>query len=130
MALQVLFQLEFAPQISADQAIELYRQNLAINHDDFDFCSGLVAGVLARRQDIDNLIQARSQNWKLSRMSKVDLCILRLASHELHFAEPRLDAGIVINEAVELAKSFSTTESASFVNGILDTMAQAQRDST
>ena len=72
---------------------------------------------------LDELIDAASENFDLKRISKVDLTILRLASWEI-LNLPDLDAAISINEAVELGRSFSGDESASFINGVLDRIAK------
>ena len=126
MALQILFQLEFLPHLDLDQAIDLYRQHLASSPSDFDYCHELVDGIRSNREALDGLIQTNSQNWKVSRMSLVDLSILRLAAFEIRFAQPRLSPRVAIDEAVELAKHYGSTESSSFVNGILDRLAQPE----
>lgn len=84
----------------------------------------LVDRVEAAHVELDELIDQKATNFDFSRLSKVDLAILRLASWEiLHL--PDLDNAISINEAIELARSFSGEEAASFVNGILDQIAKA-----
>ena len=72
---------------------------------------------------IDKAIYTASANFDIERISKVDLAILRLAGWEI-MKLPELDAAISINEAVDLARSFSGTESASFVNGVLDKISK------
>ena len=79
--------------------------------------------VEAQKEELDLLINAASSNFDITRLSKVDLAILRLASWEIKFL-PDLDAAISINEAIDLARSFSGEESANFVNGLLDTIAK------
>jgi N utilization substance protein B len=76
--------------------------------------------------DIDEALQSASKNWRLERMSTVDRNILRLATSELMYDET-IPTKVVINEAIELAKRFGTSESASFVNGILDRVASQVR---
>lgn len=73
--------------------------------------------------EIDELLNSSSKGWKTSRMSKVDLTILRLAVYEIKF-DDRIPIGVAINEAVEIAKSFGGDESATFINGVLGKIAR------
>lgn len=85
-----------------------------------DYADELIRGVKARAPEIDGLIQAASQRWKIDRMAMVDRNLLRMAVFEMKYLPSPLKPSIVINEAVDLAKKFGTNESGSFVNGILD----------
>jgi N utilization substance protein B len=89
------------------------------------YADDIIRGVSARKADIDSKIQASSSHWKVERMATIDRNILRIAVFEMRFASNPLKENIVINEAVEIAKKFGTTESASFVNGLLDQVAKA-----
>ena len=80
---------------------------------------------MQNREALDVKIAAQAKNWKLTRMSSVDRNILRLAAFEVEFRDD-IPAAVTINEAVELAKSFGSEESAAFVNGILDALAKAK----
>ena len=82
-----------------------------------DYIKDGYAGVLTNLPAIDEMISAASKGWKLSRLARVTLSLLRLAVYEMCFA--KLPYHIAINEAVELAKKYGTDESASFVNGVL-----------
>jgi len=85
--------------------------------------TAVVDQVEEKTPQLDDLINSKSENFDLSRLSKVDLAILRLASWEiLHL--PDLDNAVSINEAIELARAFSGEDAASFVNGILDQIAK------
>lgn len=86
-----------------------------------EFATRLFEGSVARLKDIDGLIQAHAENWRLSRMAAVDRNILRLAVFEL-LSEDKTPSTVIINEALEVARKFSTHESAQFVNGILDSI--------
>lgn len=79
--------------------------------------------VTKRLQELDETINSVSSGWKTSRMSKVDLTILRLAVYEAKYDED-VPVKVAINEAVELAKKFGQDESASFINGILGAVAR------
>jgi transcription antitermination protein NusB len=83
-----------------------------------DYAQQIVEGVTANRERIDELIVGCARDWSLERMPPVDRTILRLATYELVFRDDVPDA-VVIDEAVELAKSLSTDDSPGFVNGVL-----------
>lgn len=83
------------------------------------FAVELVRGVLEKREQLDEKIRHYAQNWSLSRIAAVDRAILRLAIYELLFRED-IPPVVSINEAIDLAKNYSTTDSGRFVNGILD----------
>ena len=82
----------------------------------------LVRGVAAHRAELDETLAALSRNWRVERIGVVERNIIRLALWELLHA-PTVPVSVVINEAVELAKRFGTTEGAAFVNGLLDRAA-------
>jgi N utilization substance protein B len=84
-----------------------------------DFATALANGVAANVQQIDQLIAEAAEHWRIERMAVVDRLILRLAVYEfLH--EKETPAKVIINEALELARTFSTDEAVKFINGILD----------
>lgn len=88
------------------------------------YATRLVDGVQQRSADLDGLIARYAERWALDRMPVVDKNILRLALYEL-VAEPEVPVAVIINEAIELAKSLSTEESGRFINGILGRIAEA-----
>jgi N utilization substance protein B len=128
VALQVLYRYEVNQadgKGAPPQGMEL-AQDLKHHFDHFQiddtlqaFAAELVAGTLMKREELDQLIESRAKNWKISRMALVDRCILRMALHEMR-QFPDTPKAVVIDEAVELAKQFGTSESSSFVNGVLD----------
>jgi N utilization substance protein B len=85
----------------------------------FEFAQTLLEGVLRHREALDVLIQQHSKNWRLNRMSLVDRNILRIGVFELSYC-PDIPGKVAINEAIELAKKFSTDDAVSFINGVLD----------
>ena len=91
-----------------------------------EFAEGLVLGVQQHQAEIDAAIRARSKNWSLSRMPRVDLNIMRLATFELLFRSD-IPKKVSINEAIEIAKKYGDKESPAFVNGILDEMAPCDK---
>jgi N utilization substance protein B len=82
----------------------------------------LVLGVLDHRSELDELVEACSQNWRLDRMAKVDRNILRLGVFEL-LHRPDVPAKVAINEAIEIARRYGAEESSAFINGVLDKVA-------
>lgn len=119
IAVQSLFQSEFAPQLSLKEMISA-TELADYDSESIKFAEILLAGIKDKRPQIDSRIQSASQHWKLERMASVDRNILRLAVYELEFAIDKIQPAIIINEAIEIAKVFGTQDSASFINGILD----------
>ena len=85
-----------------------------------DYMEMLVAGVQENVQEIDVLVEKYAVDWKLERIMRVDLTILRLAIYELKYTD--MVPAVAVNEALELARSFSTPEAVSFVNGVLGSL--------
>lgn len=83
------------------------------------FAEPLIQGTLEHRSDVDAIIRKYAQNWDLRRMAVVDRNILRLAIYEMRYRDD-IPPVVTINEAVDIAKKFSTDDSGKFVNGILD----------
>ncbi len=117
-ALQILFQREFNTA-NVEKTISQFWEERRASEEIKEYSAWLVKGILSHQKKIDSLIQSISNHWRISRMAVVDLNILRIAVFELLF-EPQVAPAIVINEAIEIAKKYSTEEAASFVNGILD----------
>ncbi len=86
-----------------------------------EFANELFEGSVERLKEIDKTIQQHTKNWRLSRMAAVDRNILRVAVYEF-MCDKRTPVTVVINEALEIAKKYSTHESAQFVNGVLDSI--------
>lgn len=122
LALQILFQIEFAPQIEYSEFLEVFEQTYT--QDMIDYADLIICGVKNNLAKIDGIIQSTSQNWKVPRMAIVDRNILRMAVFEMKLMPEPLAPKIVINEAVELAKKFSSKEASAFINGILDQIAK------
>ena len=95
-----------------------------LDRDDESYISEKFRLVAERLPEIDARLNEVSQGWKTSRMSKVDLSILRLAAYELLYDES-IPTGVAINEAVEIAKKYGGEDSSSFVNGILGKLARS-----
>lgn len=91
-----------------------------------EYALTLVRGVDQHREDIDALLVRFSENWALDRMPAVDRSLLRIGCYELGW-EPELPTAVVVNEAVELAREYSTDDSPRFVNGLLSRIAEELR---
>lgn len=123
-ALQVLFEWDMRGD-SIDSAIQNYYETLYSDDGENTeplkpdrFMEQLARGTAADVSEIDKQIAAKSEHWRVERMAVVDRNILRLAIYELRLAE--LPAPVVIDEALELARQFSSDESLAFINGVLD----------
>ena len=88
------------------------------------FAENILNSVEEHFADIDEVIEANSQDWTIARLPKVTLAILRLAVAEIKYIDD-VPNGVDVNEAVELAKKYGTSEDASFINGILGTITKA-----
>src|SRR5262245_15809110 len=124
-ALQVLYAVDDALGLSVEDALATYFKDFEVEVDAEGraFAGSLVRGTRNAIEQIDDIIQGVSKNWRLDRMSRVDRNILRLGTYELQF-EKMTPARVILNEAVELAKRFGAEESAAFVNGVLDRIAE------
>jgi transcription antitermination protein NusB len=121
LALQALYQLDLAGE--GDPAVVLFWSHFDAERDVQAFARELVDGVAAHRERIDALIAASAEHWRLPRLSRVDLSLLRLATFEL-LGRPDIPASVTIDEAIEIARRFGSEDSPAFVNGVLDHIAQ------
>lgn len=80
----------------------------------------LVRGTIEKREEIDKMISEAAEHWRIQRMAVVDRNVLRMATWEMAFRKEDVPPKVAINEAIELAKRFSTADSGAFVNGVLD----------
>ena len=134
-ALQMLYQWEVG-RVSAHEAVRSYwpgrdaPPSAADEHADLEpeaavdeigrtFANGLVAGTVARVSETDDLIGAHLKNWRIERVAVIDRLVMRLAIYEL-LTEPETPARVIINEALELARTFSGEEPVPLINGVLD----------
>ena len=117
-ALQMLYQAEITRD-SIGCVQKLFWQSENAPERVREFANPLVEGTFEHREKIDSAIRSIADNWTLERMPIVDLCILRSATYELLYLAD-IPPAVSINEAVELAKTYSTDDSPKFVNGVLD----------
>ena len=120
LALQILYQIDITRENSATSLENFWRsQKKEVDSAVKQFSLELVEGIQKNREIIDRKIAQYAENWELRRMAVVDRNILRQACFELLF-RPEIPPKVAINEAIELAKHFSSVEAGKFVNGILD----------
>jgi N utilization substance protein B len=112
---------------SPKQWLEQYASDFEVDSEVSDFAEDLCNGVIEHKAKIDPIIQSHSAHWKISRMSLVDINILRVAVFEMHFSSHVLEPKIVMNEAIDIAKVYGTVDSGAFVNGIIDQIAKSLR---
>lgn len=120
--MQICYQVDVG-QLDAARAVTVHLQRQPVPDDVYDFARTLAEGALAQQTVIDELITQFSANWRVSRMAAVDRNILRVAIYELLHC-PDIPRRVTLNEAIELAKTYGSTDSSSFVNGILDQVAK------
>lgn len=125
VALQVLYQLEQNSGVMTAEVRRFIHRRLLGDRPLVDFTVGLVEGVREDQARIDEAIKKVAENWRLDRMAAIDRNILRLGAFEI-LHHPEVPAKVAINEALELAKRYSTAQSSRFVNGILDKVLQGR----
>lgn len=121
----LLFQMDFNEAEEYEQVKEIFfaEKEEPVEESEKTFILSEVEGTRAHMEEIDEMITACAKGWDTERMNKVDLAILRLAVYEIRFGETPV--GVAINEAVELAKKFSSDEAPAFINGILGKAVQS-----
>lgn len=120
---KMVFRVEFHNEEEIPEQLRLFMDTLESAGDaDRAYIEHKVQDILAHLEEIDGIIDSSAQNWKTSRMAKVELTLIRLAVYEIRFEED-IPTGVAINEAVELAKAYGEENSASFVNGVLARIA-------
>jgi N utilization substance protein B len=128
-ALQMLYQWEVG-RASAYEAIATYWPAHDVEQPLTsalrDFANALVRGTIDRVKAIDGLLSAHADNWRVERMAVIDRLILRLAVYEF-LADRETPSRVIINEALELARTYSGEEAVAFVNGVLDSVKKELR---
>ena len=122
LALQALYQLEINGDAS-ERALGGFWESFESSLEGKELALQLIRGVLEHKPEIDDLIGDACEHWRLERLSRVDVNVIRIAVYELT-TPPALPVEIALNEAIEIARRFGTEESAAFVNGVLDQIAR------
>jgi N utilization substance protein B len=121
--LQLLYQRDQNPRIGRDVIERFVRERLK-EASTIPFCLALYDGVVQQVAEIDRRLGEAAENWKLHRMAAVDRNVLRLGAYEL-LHTPETPAGVVLDEAIELARRYGSADSPAFVNGVLDKLRQS-----
>ncbi len=124
-ALEVLFERSFHKEEPLEDIIILAAENRELKQNNFS--KSLIEGVEAHREELDELIEKHLVQWKLQRISRIALSILRLALFELTYMRETPES-VCINEAVELAKKFSDENDAAFINGLLGSVVRSRKE--
>ncbi len=120
---KMLFRVEFNSIEEMEEQERLYFDLMGeVAEEDKDYILSKYRTIAEKRQEIDELLDDLTTGWKTGRMSRVDLTILRLATYELLWDES-IPTKVAINEAVELAKKYSSDSGPSFINGVLAKVA-------
>ncbi len=120
---RMLFRIEFNDEKELSEQETLYFDLLEdVSEKEQEFILNKYKAIKDKVEEIDSLLNQMSEGWKTTRMNRVDLTILRLATYELKWDE-EVPTGVAINEAVELAKRYSSDQGPSFVNGVLAKVA-------
>jgi N utilization substance protein B len=128
LSLQLLYQLDVQDEPRAEPYLDEFWARHPVDEEIREFVEALVRGAKLHQDKIDELIAQYAQHWELERMAVVDRNILRQGIFELLW-RPDVPAKVVINEALEVAKKFSTRESTRFINGMLDRVHKELRPS-
>ncbi len=120
LAFKVIFSVDFQHE---NEDVEKLIMNLEdetkeITQEDKGYINDIVQGVMAKKEELDEKIRKYLKGWTMDRISKTDLAILRLAIYEITYRDD-IPYKVSVNEAVELAKTFSDSTSSSFINGVL-----------
>ena len=121
-ALQILFQFELTGNKLSDQMLDEFWEDNNEDDEVKNFTYDIVSSTLENLEAIDRIIQKAAEHWIMERMAAIDRNILRAATYELLYRAD-IPTSVVINEALEVAKKYSTIDSAPFINGILDKIA-------
>ena len=124
-AMQMLFQWDMSQQDAKKLELKFWKSAKAADHTR-TFANQLFEGAAHDSGALDELISKHAENWRLERLAAIDRAILRLAIYEMR--STATPAKVVINEAVDLAKKFSTDDAGGFVNGILDAYRKSGKE--
>lgn len=116
------FCLLFQSLFNTDENFEIYEENI---ESVGDYARSIALGVEEKKDNLDELIEKYSKSWKVKRLPKVNLAILRLAAYEILFVDD-VPESVAINEAVELAKKYSGESDYSFINGVLGALVKSE----
>jgi transcription antitermination protein NusB len=123
LVLQMLFQADMGRQTPDEVRRTFWREQASTGEDVRGFAENLFQLATDRTTEIDGLIERHAEHWRMDRMAAVDRNVLRSAVAEL-ICFPATQRAVVINEALEIARKFSSPESVQFINGVLDSVGR------
>jgi N utilization substance protein B len=123
LALQMLFQSDMGKQTQEQVERTFWAERKDLDESVRGFAEDIFRTALQRSEEIDNLIERRAEHWRMDRMAAVDRNILRTGVAEF-LGFPKTPKPVIINEALEIARRFSSPESVQFINGVLDSVAR------
>src|SRR5512146_6437 len=123
LALQMLFQSDMARQGADEVRRTFWAERGALEDEVRGFADDIFKFAVDRSEEIDQLIEGHAEHWRMDRMAAVDRNVLRAAVAEF-LGFPRTPKPVIINEALEIARKFSSPESVQFINGVLDSVAK------
>lgn len=125
LALQFFYGHDFQGRSCADEAVAAELEEFIASFDtgrkSLPYAEQIVTGLCSHLEEIDDLLGKHTKNWRLERMTVVDRNVLRIAAYEMRYSND-VPVQVAINEALEIAKRYSTGDSVAFINGILDAM--------
>lgn len=127
-ALQTLYFTDTGKLSAEDSSLFVNGFYENLDEETFTFCKDLVTGTNGNTKEIDEIITAKAKNWSVERMSAVDRAILRMATYEIVFSADKAPVPAIIDEAIELAKKYSTENSGKFINGLLDQIKNERKN--
>ncbi len=123
LVLQMLFQLDMGHQAPDEVRLTFWSERKDLDDKIRGFADDLFSVACERREEIDQTVERNAEHWRMERMAAVDRNLLRAGVAEL-LGFPKTPPAVVINEALEIARRFSTPESVQFINGVLDSVAR------
>ncbi|SHH37123.1 transcription antitermination factor NusB [Clostridium grantii] len=125
LLMKFLFEISIN-KLAYEEVLENYKmdKNNIVEEIDFNFIKESIEGIEENKEIIDNKIEMNLKNWKINRLSKIDLAILRICTYEFLFNKD-IPNNVSINEGIELAKKYSADSSPSFINGVLGNMMKS-----
>lgn len=123
LALQMLFQLDMGGQAPEDVLCTFWSERKDLDEKVRSFADTLFNIACERQQEIGEIIERNAEHWRMERMAAVDRNLLRAGVAEF-LGYPKTPPAVIINEALEIARRFSTPESVQFINGVLDSVAR------
>ncbi len=128
IALQLMYQLDLRPELTPDEAVEMFPFE-GEDQDVVDYAKSLVFSASEKSEEIDDLLREHIVGWRTERMVAVDRAAIRVALCE-GLLDGRVPVAVAISEAVDLTKMFGTVESSRFVNGVLGRIVRAAANTT